>query len=190
MVGSIKYEISKVAIKLFALLSILACDSDTKEIQNIHVKRLHPDGEAEKFVVKYTEEGKIKAQLNTEKMLDYSSAKSPFNLFPKKVFVTIFDENKNKTEIQADRGFSYNKTQIIELTHNVKIKTHDGKLLETQQLFYDQKNQWFFTDHYFKLTTKDKSYFEGIGVDFDSDFKVFNAQQNRGELNNISNENL
>lgn len=176
-----------IVVVLFAFIS---CDSDTKQIQNIHTKRLLPDGEAEKFIVKYTQKGIIKAELKTDIMIDYSSAKSPFYSFPRKIFVTIYDENKNKTEIQADRGTSYNKTQLIELTHNVKIKTYDGKLLETQQLFYDQKNQWFFTDHYFKLTTKDKSFFEGIGVDFDSDFKVFNAQQNRGELNNINNENL
>ncbi len=54
--------------------------------------------------------------------------------------------------------------------------------METQQLYYDQKNNWFFTESYFKISDKNNSYFEGIGVDFDSNLNMMNTRQNKGSL--------
>jgi hypothetical protein len=48
-------------------------------------------------------------------------------------------------------------------------------------LYYDQKNEWFFTEQKFKLTdTKGVSY--GEGIDFSKDFKRVNSQRINGEI--------
>ena len=67
----------------------------------------------------------------------------------------------------------------------VKITTYDNKILETSQLYYDQKNEWFFTEKPFKYTDELGGYLEGPGVDFSKDFKVFNMQRSNGEVNSI-----
>lgn len=175
---------------LIPFFTLISCDNDIKNIQKLNQKKLFPSGEAKNMLVRYTDSAKIKAELKSATMLDYSSAKYGFSHFPKKVFVTVFDDKKQKTLIEADKATSFNKTKIIELIGNVKIITSDGKILQTNQLYYDQRNNWFFTESYFKITDPNKSYFEGIGLDFDNKFKIINAQQNRGELNNIKNENL
>lgn len=167
-----------------------ACNNDLKDIQNLSKKQLYPTGEADSAHVKYTDSAQIKAEMFAVKMLDYGKAKYPFNHFPKGIKVTVFDKNKNKNYIVADRATSYNPTGIIDLQGNVKITSHDGKVMQTQQLYYDQKNNWFFTEHYFKVTDKNKSFFEGIGVDFDQNFRIVNAQQNRAELKDIKDEGL
>ena len=164
---------------------LIGCDTNLKDIQNMNAKVLYPGGIAEDFNVKYTDSAKIKAVLVSKKMLDYSNAKYPFNHFPKGVHLTVYDDNNNKHIIIADKSTAYNKTGIIELKGNVKITTSDGKIMETQQLFYDQKHSWFFTEAYFKITDPNKSFFEGIGIDFDNKFKIMNAQQNRALLNDI-----
>lgn len=165
---------------------LISCDNNSlKDIQKMNANNFFAAGEAEDITVKYTDSAKIKAILQSKKMLDYSQVKYPFTHFPNKVHVTIFDRDKNKTFVVANKATVYNKTNTIDLQGNVKITTHDGKKLETQQLYYNQKDSWFFTDAYFKFTDPSKSYFEGIGIDFDSDFKIMNAQQNRAEINNI-----
>jgi hypothetical protein len=59
--------------------------------------------------------------------------------------------------------------------------------LETEQLYFDQKNEWFYTERKFKLTdTKGVSH--GQGIDFSKDFKVINSQRISGEIE--SNEEL
>lgn len=161
-----------------------------KDIQNLSKKQLYPTGEADSALIKYTDSAQIKTEMFAVKMMDYSNAKYPFNHFPEGIEVTIFDENKKEHHIVADKATSYTKTGMIDLQGNVKITSHDGKVMETQQLYYDQKNKWFFTEHYFKVTDHNKSFFEGIGIDFDQNFKIVNAQQNRAELKDIKNENL
>lgn len=177
-------------LNCFFLISVcylaVSCENNSlKDIQKMNANKFYAAGEAEDINVKYTDSAKIKAILVSKKMLDYSQVKYPFTHFPNKVHVTVFDNNKNKTFVVANKATAYNKTNIIDLQGNVKITTHDGKVLETQQLYYNQKDNWFFTDAYFKFTDPTKSYFEGIGIDFDNELKVINAQQNRAEINNI-----
>lgn len=169
---------------------LVSCKTDLKDIQNLNKKQLYATGEADSVNVIYTDSAKIKAELYAVKMLDYAKAKYPFNHFPKGVKVTVYDKNKNKNYIVAKQATVYNKTGIINLMGDVKITSYDGKVMQTQQMYYDQKNNWFFTEHYFKVTDKNKSFFEGIGVDFDQNFKIVNAQQNRAELKEVSDENL
>lgn len=173
-----------------ASLFLFACKTDLKDIQNLGVKKLYATGEADSVLVKYTDSAQLKAEMYAVKMLDYGKAKYPFNHFPKGIKITVLDKNKNKNYITANQATSYNKTGIIDLQGNVKITSYDGKVMQTQQLFFDQKNSWFFTEHYFKVTDKNKSYFEGIGVDFDQNFKIVNAQQNRAELKEVKDESL
>lgn len=176
-------------IAAFSLL-LAACNNDLKDIQNLNKKQLYATGEADSIHVKYTDSAQIKAELYAVKMLDYSKAKYPFNHFPKGISVVVYDSKKNKNFVEARQATVYNKTGIIDLQGNVKLTSHDGKVMQTQQMYYDQKNNWFFTEHYFKVTDKNKSFFEGIGVDFDQNFKIVNAQQNRAELKDVKDENL
>ncbi len=165
----------------FIVATTISCNNDLKEIQELNKKRLVPSGVAERINVKYTDSAKIKAILETEKMLDYTNVKFPFSHFPKKVKITVFNEGK-KHIITADKATAYNKSGIINLQGNIKIKSEDGRVMETQQLYYDQKNNWFFTESYFKISDKNNSYFEGIGVDFDSNLNMMNTRQNKGSL--------
>lgn len=79
-------------------------------------------------------------------MLDYSSLKFPYTEFPKGLNVTLFDENGSQNFVEADYAISYKKTNIIDLQGNVVIRSNDGKRLETNQLYFDQTNQWFYTE--------------------------------------------
>ena len=143
---------------------------------------LVPAGIAENIEVKYTDSARIKAVLMAEKMVDYSNVKYPFNDFPDGVHVTIFDDEKNENYVEADYAITYTKTCLIDLRGNVKITSHNGTVMTTPQLYYDQKLNWFFTEHYFKVVDENESVFEGIGIDFDSEFKTMNAHQNRGVI--------
>jgi hypothetical protein len=52
-------------------------------------------------------------------------------------------------------------------------------------LYFDQKNEWFFTEESFKFNDGQGGFLEGVGIDFSKDFKVFNMQNNVGQVNNL-----
>jgi LPS export ABC transporter protein LptC len=170
---------------LLAILFLQSCESNLKDVQRIYKTTFVPTGEADSINLKYTDSGRVKSILHSLKMIDYSTAKNPFVEFPKSVLVTLIDANGNKTTVIADKAISYKKTEVIDLIGNVKIQTYDGKILETNQLYFDQKNEWFFTEEAFTFRDADGSFLQGLGIDFSKDFKIFNMQNNNGEVNNM-----
>jgi LPS export ABC transporter protein LptC len=157
------------------------CESNFKEVQKINFSEFVPSGEAEKINLKYTDSGRIKAILLSPKMLDFASTDFPFTEFPKGIDVTLYDQTGKRIFIKSDYAVSYKTTSIIDLLGNVKITTQDGQILETQQLYYDQNNEWFFTEKSFKFTDP-KGISNGQGIDFSKDFKIINSQKITGEL--------
>jgi len=190
--GSEKHYITRIMKKIveyiavfLAILFLQSCESNLKEVQRIYKTSFVPTGEADSINLKYTDSGRVKSILQSLKMIDYSTAKNPFVEFPKAVLVTLIDANGNKTIVVADKAISYKKTEVIDLIGNVKIQTYDGKVLATNQLYFDQKNEWFFTEEAFTFKDADGSFLQGIGIDFSKDFKIFNMQNNNGEVNNM-----
>ena len=173
---------SIVYISVVAVIAMMfSCESTFKDVQRINTVAFSPVGRTEQINLKYTDSGKVKSILVSPLMLDYSQLEFGFNEFPKGVHVTMLDEKGKKSYVVADYAITYENTNVIDLQGNVKITSSDGSVLETEQLYYDQKNEWFYTEKRFKFTDSKGGYMEGPGIDFSKDFKVFNMQKNSGE---------
>lgn len=168
-----------------AVTMFFSCESNFKEVQKLNYKSFVPTGQADTINLVYTDSGKVKANLISPKLIDYGSLENPYTEFPKGIEVVIFDENHNKSIVVANYAVRYKKTNLIDLQGNVKVTTHDNKILETSQLYYDQKNEWFFTEKQFKYLDGKGGFLQGPGVDFSKDFKIFNMQKSNGEVNNL-----
>lgn len=169
-------------LSLFVILSVLfGCESNFKEVHKNDYAEFVPSGDADQVNLKYTDSGKIKSILVSQKMLDYANVDFAFTEFPKGVDVTIYDNKGKKTFIRSNYAVSYKQTNIIDLQGKVKITSEAGQILETEQLFFDQKNQWFYTEKKFKLTDAANSS-TGQGIDFSKDFKTINSQRIQGEI--------
>lgn len=170
-------------IVLFAFTVILlSCESNFKEVQKMSLAEFKPSGEADTINLKYTDSGKIQAVLKSPRMLDYATVEYPFTEFPKGIDLTLFDKNGKKTFVKSNFAVSYKGTDIIDLRGKVTISNENGEMLETEQLYYDQKNEWFYTEKRFKFTSP-KGVSFGEGIDFSKDFKKVNSQKISGEVN-------
>ncbi|WP_338409734.1 LPS export ABC transporter periplasmic protein LptC [uncultured Flavobacterium sp.] len=172
-------------VTVFTVTMFFSCESNFKAIQKLNQKTFTPSGQADTINLVYTDSGKVKAILVSPKMIDYGSLENPYTEFPKGIKLTIFDDKNNKSYVDADYAVSYKKTNLIDLQGNVKITSYDNKILETAQLYYDQKNEWFFTEKHFKYYDAQGDFLQGPGVDFSKDFSIFNMQKSNGEVNNI-----
>lgn len=162
-------------------LTVASCESNFKDVQKMGVSEFTPSGDADSINLKYTDSGRITANLISPKMLDYATVEYPFTEFPNGMHLTLFDKNGKETYIDAKYAISHKTTNIIDLQGDVKISNQNGEVLETEQLYYDQKNEWFFTEKKFKFTSpKGVSY--GEGIDFSKDFKKVNSQKISGQV--------
>ncbi|UQD55901.1 LPS export ABC transporter periplasmic protein LptC [Flavobacterium sp. K5-23] len=175
-----KYIIISV-VTVFTVTLFFGCESNFKEVQKINFTEFTPNGDADNVNLKYTDSGRITSVLISSKMLDFTTISFPFTEFPKGIDVTFYDKNGKKTRITSNYAVSYKSTSIIDLKGKVKIASEEGQTLETEQLFFDQKNEWFFTEKKFKFTDL-KGVSNGQGIDFSKDFKVINSQRITGEV--------
>ncbi|MCW2118670.1 LPS export ABC transporter periplasmic protein LptC [Flavobacterium sp. 7A] len=170
------YIVTAIAVTFF-----FGCESNFKEVQKINFSEFIPGGDADNVNLKYTDSGLIKVVLLSPKMLDYSNISFPFTEFPKGIDVTLYDKKAKTTKVTSNYAISYSQTGIIDLQGKVRIISQDGQKLETEQLFYDQKNEWFYTEKRFKFTDL-KGVSNGQGIDFSKDFKVIHSQKISGEV--------
>lgn len=161
--------------------TLFSCESKFKEIQNFNKVSFFPASEVENMRGQYIDSGKVKAILVSPKMLDYSNVKYPFTEFPKGIHLTVFDKDQNKNTVVADYAIRYTKTDLIDLQGHVVITTHDGKKLNSDQLYYDQKNEWFFTEGKYLASTDSINFTKGVGVDFDSKMSKVKATNSYAE---------
>ncbi len=175
---------SKTTYYIFLLFGFLfiSCDRDFKEIQRVSKVEFVPTSEAENFVMRYTDSARIKSILKSPLMYDYSNLEYAFTEFPKGVHVTMFDENAKQSYIEADYAINFAKSEVIDLQGNVKITSHNGRILETDQMYYDRQREWIFTELDCKLTVPNGVYFVK-GFDAKSDLTQLEGRNFSGSGN-------
>lgn len=177
------FKIFSLIVTTLVVTMFFSCESNFKNVSKIYLKEFIPINEAEGIHLKYTDSGKVNAILKGKRMLDFSNTKFPYTEFPEGIHLIAFDENGKTTNIYSSYAISYSGTKIIELRNKVKIVTSDYKILETEKLYYNRNEEWFFTDEKCKFYTNtgNESYFAGF--DCSKDFKIVNAHALIGSAN-------
>ena len=133
-------------VTAFAVTMFFSCKNNFKEVQQIGILQNEPVGVAEEMNLKYTDSGRLKANLTSSKMLDFSNREFSYNEFPHGIILYLFDEQDKKSTIIADYAIVYNNTDLIDLRGNVLITTETKDSIFAEQLFYDQKRDWIFSN--------------------------------------------
>lgn len=166
---------------LVVALFFSSCKDNYKDIQQMSVSSTLPAGIAEKINLKHTDSAKLKAHLVSDKMLDFSNKEFSYSEFPDGITLHFYNENNQKSTVVADYGVIYTKTDLVDLRGNVRLDTHDGKRLEASQLYWDQKNNWIFTNEPYRYSFGG-GFNEGDEFDANQEFTIFSSRNNHGEI--------
>tara|TARA_R110002073_G_scaffold145532_4_gene297691 strand:- start:10339 stop:10911 length:573 start_codon:yes stop_codon:yes gene_type:complete len=180
--------IKKSIVVVFATTMLFSCTNDSKEVRDFLAEKNLPIGIAKDAYHVYKDSGKVTSKLITPLLNDFSNRKDhPYNEFPEGVKIINFDNNgKDSVTVIGDYALSYSKTLISEIKGNVVVINHtDHTKLETSQLFWDQKNEYFFTEQSYVLTTATDTFY-GIGFESKQDLSKWVQKQFTGQI--ITNE--
>jgi len=176
----IKNLVTAIAVTLF-----FSCKNDFNEVQKVGLLQNQPIGEAENIDLKYTEYKdstvSLLANLLSPKMLDYSNRDFPFSEFPDGIELKVYDENNNKTTITSRYAIYYTETGIIDLRDDVIVATHEKDTLFTDQLYYNEKLEWVFTNEIFAFK-KGADVIHGYGFDSDKTFEKYQIHEMGGDI--------
>lgn len=160
-------------IPLFVLAFFSSCNNTLKEVQGLDSVSNTPMSVAKNINTKYTDSGLLTSILVSPKMLNFTNREFPYYEFPNGIDLTLLGNKQNKNTVTADHAFVYSQTDLIDLQGNVVLTTNTNDTLFTEQLFFDQKKEWLFTNFPVKFRTKD---YLTNGNGFDSNKNVTNAQ--------------
>lgn len=187
-----KYQFKSIAMACVMAILFFSCSDTYKRSGDEKVPMVYPVGVAEDFVLTYTEAKtelesedstatKVIAVLKSPLREDYTNLEFPYQTFPEGLVVDFYNDDGQKSIIKADYGIIYSATNVIDLLGNVIIETHDGKIMETTQVYWDQGNDWVFTQEEFKYTNpEDGSVMFGTGMDFKRNPYFFSAHKTNG----------
>lgn len=186
------YTFKSIAAVVVVAILFFSCTDTYQRSGDEKVPLIYPVGIAEDFALTYTEAKselasedsmatKVIAILKSPLNKDYTNLAFPYQTFPDGLVVDFFNDEGQKSVIKADYGIIYSTTNVIDLQGHVVIETHDGKIMETTQVFWDQDNDWVFTQEKFKYTNpEDGSVMFGTGMDFKKDPYYFSAHKTNG----------
>ncbi|MDG1528842.1 MAG: LPS export ABC transporter periplasmic protein LptC [Polaribacter sp.] len=175
-----KYK-SIVTISLVAMF--FSCTNTSNKVNEFLSTKNLPVGVTKEFAHIYRDSGRTTSKLFSPLLKDYSNrVEHPYNEFPEGLKLISFDNNgKDSTTIIADYSISYSKTLITELKGNVVITNHtDNSILYTDQLFWDQNTDYFFSEKKFRLISPDND-IKGIGFESKKDLSKFLAKKQSSE---------
>ena len=178
----------------------LACKDNYKRVGEEAATKIFPEGIAKNFTLTYSETLRELSSKDSSITRVIAVLKSPLNenyenlsfrhqIFPEGLQVDFYDKDNQKSIIRADYGIIYSNTNLIDLQGNVVIETHDGKKLETPQLYWDRSESWIFTEKNFVYTNPEEgTIMNGEGMDFNRDFTILKAQKTLGLISIPENE--
>ncbi len=165
---------------LVLTITLFACESNYQNVKNLSLSDGAPIAEGKNINFKYTDSGKLVTNLLAEKLLDYSNLEFPYKEFPKGVEVLFWNEKGEKSTVNSDYAIQFDETGLVDLRKNVVLVTADSVVLKAQQLYWDQENEWVFTDQPYQIKFKDGSYNDGARFDGNQDFTIFLSRKNQG----------
>ena len=160
-------------VPLVVVTMFFSCNNTLIEVQGLDIASYTPLSIAENINTKYTDSGRLTVILISPKMVNFTNREFPFYKFPEGIDLTLFDDNNNKNTVTSNHAIVYDQTDLIDLQGNVVLTTSTNDTLFTEQLYYDQKKEWLFTNQPVKFRTKD---YITNGIGFDSNKNFTNAQ--------------
>lgn len=192
MIHCFEHGFKRIAMVISMAIFFCCCTDNYERSGQEKGPLMYPVGIGEDVIFTYTEAKndvssedstttKVIAVLRSPLTKDYTNLEFPYRTFPDGLTVDFFNDEGQKSIIKADYAIVYSATDIIDLQGNVVIESHDGKILEAPQLFWDQDNNWIFTQNKFKFTNpEDGTVMDGEGMDFNRNLSNLYAHKTYG----------
>ncbi len=175
-------------IKSIAVISLIAilfsCKNKIEDVNDLLSEKNLPISVTKNIDLVNTDSGYVKNKLKAPLLNDFENRKKqPYKEFPKGIKIITFDKSGDSTTITANHAISYDKTKISELRNNVVVYNHSKKLtLKTELLFWDQKENYFFSNKKSVLTSPKDTIVGLEGFDSNSDLTNATMMNNSGTL--------
>ena len=157
-------EATAIFLAVAFMLFLNSCGNDDSQFSEAQGKRAsQPMLNADSVTTLISDSGITRFRITTKKWLVFDKAKEPYWFFPQGIRFEKFDSTYHvDANMWADTAIYYTPRELWEFKGHVTATNLDGDKFKTQQLFWDNPGQKFYSNKHIRIEQKDKI-LEGIG---------------------------
>ena len=178
-------------IFLFGGLLSSSCKKDFDKVSISLEDTIIPDISMDSALIKFTDSAKLKIQVTAPVIDYYSSIEKPYTEFPKGLEVLFYDRyQKVNSSIRANYAINYEKKELWKAKGDVVAVNDKGDKLNTEEMFWNQKDEMIYSDKFSKITTEDGTYYGKEGFEADQNLEHWVLKGSSGLVNVETDEEL
>lgn len=174
-------------IRCAALVLLLSsCENDLEEIAALS-EQLSTEVETVKEVeILYSDSAQVRVRITGPTMLYYLDRAEPQQEFTEGVVVDFFGPDGEVTsQLTAQYGLRMDNRKEVVVRDSVVWKSVEGEILETEELFWDERRQKIYSNKFVVITRPDEIiYGHGFEADQDFSYSRINAIEGRIKVDN------
>lgn len=183
LLKNIRRWLAPVAGLFFTFLLCVSCENDMNEIRKITLKSTDPDERTRNMEMLMTDSGYAKVQILATLVETYSSPAAITKL-KDGVRINFFDEDgRISSVLTAKYGEVLKDEDKMMVRDSVTLYSiKKNQKLETEQLYWTQRDSVIYTEKPVKVTTPDAILF-GEGLKCDQEFTSYEFFAPKGSMN-------
>ena len=175
--------IYKSIVALLGATMLLSCENNIKEVESITAEETRPEiyGENVEFI--FTDSTRIQYKAYAIEFLEIKTEEEVYKEFPKGGNVISYNEDGSQAwKIKSNYAKFIDEEQLWELRNDVVAVSDDGKTINTELMYWDQKKQKIYSDQYVRITKKDGQMIEGDSFTADDKLNQILLSRVSGEV--------
>jgi LPS export ABC transporter protein LptC len=162
-----------------------SCQNDIETINALTNEVKLPDQTGLDIEVAYTDSGVLQGKIFAPEVNVYTTVEEPYSEFPKGIKVLFYDEAGTAyAYVQANYAIYYEKKDLWEARSQVVAEnTLEGKKLETEQMFWNQKEEIIYSEKFSKITNPDGVFMGENGFEAKQDISWWKLKGSSGTVN-------
>lgn len=141
-------------IVLWGAMMLLSCKNDVQKVDALVEEIRQPDMIGYGLELIYTDSARIKYKVITSEYIKITKGEEKYEEFPRGIHVISYDRfGKEMGSIKSKYAKKKEDEMLWEARDEVVVINAEGKKLETEQLFWNMKEEVIYSERYTKLTS-------------------------------------
>ena len=170
-------------MSLFGLLAFLvSCENDIEVIQSFSDRGTLPSQSMINARIVYTDSARLQLRISAPEIHNYTNSSEKYTEYPYGILAEFFDKN-GEIDLQLSSNYAiyYTDKELWEAKDSVVVINREGEKLDTEQLFWDEKNKIIYSNSFVKVTRPDEV-ITGEGFEADETFTTWNIKSIKGTI--------
>lgn len=175
-------KIQSVLIFVFSILIIFSCENDLEVVNAFSSEEDMAMQSMKNSEIVFTDSGLIHVKITAPEINNYPMATEPYLEFPNGFNIIFYDKTeKPETDLSAKYGIYYSQLSLWEARDSVEVINKDGKILNTEQLFWDERKKLIYSNTFVKTTSPDEIIM-GEGFESNENFTLVKIKKIQGHI--------